>query len=140
MVETGVVHKIKGSFATVRFERKTACEKCNMCFKPKEEMYVELRVKNVLQAKVGDKVTVKMGERAVLTASFLVYGLPVIVMALALVLTYKLDIGICLGVSLGSLVLSFIGIALIDRFIIRKKKEYMPIMSSIITENNEEIQ
>ena len=139
MFETGVVHKISGSFATVRFERKTACEKCNMCFKPKEEMYVELRVKNVLNAKVGDKVTVKMGDRAVLTASFLVYGLPVVVMAIALIFTYKLAIWISLGVSFGSLVLSFISVALLEKFVIRKKKEYMPIMSSIINEKEEEI-
>ena len=72
MKEIGFVHKVKGSTATVRFERKTACENCNMCLKPKEEMYVELKLKNTLNAKVGDKVEVTMGQRAVLTASFIV--------------------------------------------------------------------
>ena len=59
MKEVGVVHKTKGSFAVVRFERKTACENCNMCLKPREEMYVELRLKNKLNAKVGDIVEVE---------------------------------------------------------------------------------
>lgn len=134
MKEVGVVHKIKGSQATVRFERKTACENCNMCLKPREEMYVELRLKNSLNAKVGDRVEVTMGQRAVLTASFIVYIVPIMIMAIVIACTYKLEEWIALVASLGSLVLSFIGVALVDKLIIKKRKDYFPVMSAIITE------
>ena len=135
MKEVGFVHKIKGSTATVRFERKTACENCNMCLKPREEMYVELKLRNSLNAKVGDKVEVTMGQRAVLTASFIVYVAPLLVMAIVLGATFKLELWISLVASLGSLALSFIGVALIDKLIIKKNSDYLPVMSAIIIEN-----
>lgn len=131
MKEIGVVHKIKGSFATVRFERKTACENCNMCLKPRDERYVELRLKNNLNAKIGDKVEVTMGQKAVLTSSFIVYVMPLIVMAIVLGVTYQLELWISLVSSLGSLALSFIGVALIDKLIIRKKANYLPVMTAV---------
>lgn len=139
MKEIGVVHKIKGSFATVRFERKTACENCNMCLKPRDEMYVELRLKNSLNANIGDKVEVTMGQKAVLTSSFIVYVMPLIVMAIVLGITYKMELWISLLSSLGSLVISYIGVALIDRLIIRKKANYLPIMTDIINDKDNEI-
>lgn len=139
MKEIGVVHKIKGSFATVRFERKTACENCNMCLKPRDEMYVELRLKNSLNANIGDKVEVTMGQKAVLTSSFIVYVMPLIVMATVLGITYKMELWISLLSSLGSLVISYIGVALIDRLIIRKKANYLPIMTDIINDKDDEI-
>lgn len=135
MKEVGFVHKIKGSTATVRFERKTACENCNMCLKPREEMYVELRLKNSLNAKVGDKVEVTMGKRAVLTASFIVYVVPLLIMAIVLVATFKLELWISLVASLGSLALSFAGVAIVDKLIIKKKADYLPVMSAILIEN-----
>lgn len=139
MKEIGVVHKIKGGFATVRFERKTACENCNMCLKPRDEMYVELRLKNSLNANIGDKVEVTMGQKAVLTSSFIVYVMPLIVMAIVLGITYKMELWISLLSSLGSLVISYIGVALIDRLIIRKKANYLPIMTDIINDKDDEI-
>lgn len=135
MKEVGFVHKIKGSTVTVRFERKTACENCNMCLKPREEMYVELRLKNSLNAKVGDKVEVTMGKRAVLTASFIVYVVPLLIMAIVLVATFKLELWISLVASLGSLALSFVGVAIVDKLIIKKKADYLPVMSAILIEN-----
>lgn len=140
MKEVGVVHKIKGSMATIRFERKTACDNCNMCLKPKEEMYVELKLKNSLNAKVGDKVEVTMGQRAVLTASFIVYMLPLLLMAIVIVCTYQLEVWVSLVASLGSMVIGFICVSLIDKLIIRKKADYLPSMSEIITEENTNIE
>lgn len=137
MRETGVVSKVKGRFATVRFDRKTACEHCNMCLKPREANYVELRLPNTLNAAVGDKVTVAMGNRAVLTAATLVYVLPLIPMAIILACTYKLNAYVSLGASAAGLVAGFIAVALIDRFVIRKRKGYMPVMEAILPKEEE---
>ena len=135
MRETGVVSKVKGKFATVRFDRKTACEHCNMCLKPREANYVELRLPNTLNAAVGDKVTVAMGNRAVLAAATLVYVLPLIPMAIILACTYKLNAYVSLGAS--GLVAGFVAVALIDRFVIRKRKGYMPVMEAILPKEEE---
>ncbi len=131
MKEVGVVHSIKGSFAIVRFQRKTACENCNMCLKPREEMYVELRLKNTLNAKIGDAVEVTMGQRSVLTASFIVYVIPLILMGIAIACTFKLETWISLVISFSALLLGFGGVAIADRFIIRKRKDYFPFMTAI---------
>lgn len=138
MREVGIVHKVRGTFATVRFDRKTACENCNMCLKPREANYVELRVKNTLSAKAGDSVEVAMGDRAVLTAALLVYAVPLIIMGIVLSVTYTLDIGICLAATFGSLILAFISVALIDKFVIRQKKEYAPTMIAIVNADKED--
>ena len=133
MKEVGVVHKTKGSFAVVRFERKTACENCNMCLKPREEMYVELRLKNKLNAKVGDIVEVTMGHKAVLTASFIVYVIPLLLMGIALGCTFKMDLWISLVAGFSGLIVGFIGVSLADKFIIRKRKDYLPTMTAIMS-------
>jgi len=138
MIEVGVVHKLtRSGFAVVRFDRKMACENCNMCFKPKEENYVELKVKNDLGAKEGDRVSVQMGERAVLTASFWVYVVPLVLVGIVILSTYKLPSEwISIGASLGTLVVSLAGLTLVDR-IYRKKKGFFPMMTRIITEESE---
>ncbi len=132
MRETGTVHKVRGSFATVRFDRKAACENCNMCLKPREANYVELKLKNDLHAVEGDRVEVAMGDRAVLTAAAIVYAVPLTVMGVALALTYRLGIGICLGASFGALALAFVAVAVIDRLVVRKRPDYMPKMVRIV--------
>lgn len=133
MRETGTVHKVRGSFATVRFDRKAACENCNMCLKPREANYVELRLENTLNAAVGDKVEVAMGDRAVLTAALLVYAVPLIVMGAALGFTYTLELWICLTVSFGAMILAFAAVSLIDRFVLRRRPEYMPKMIAVVS-------
>ena len=134
MIEIGKVFSIKpNGMTTVRFDRKTACENCNMCLKPREVNYVELRLKNTIGAKVGDTVKVVMGKRAVLTASVIVYLIPLALMAIALVATHMLDQLISFGIGMGTLAIGFIIVAVIDKLIIRKKSDYLPRMVEIIT-------
>lgn len=137
MVEIGEVHKIdSANRATVRFPRKIACENCRMCFKPKDEMYAELVVKNTLQAKVGDKVSVKMGSQMVLVSSFIVYLAPVIVVAIALFLTRSLDELVSFAISIGALVASYIAISILDNWI-KYNSKFAPQMAQIIQEDKD---
>ena len=69
---------------------------------------------------------------AVLTAAAIVYAVPLTVMGVALALTYRLDIGICLGVSFGALALAFVAVAVIDRLVVRRRPDYMPKMVRIV--------
>lgn len=135
MIETGRVHKIDNkNRATIRFPRKTACENCRMCFKPRDEMYVELTVKNTLNAKEGDKVSVSMGRQIVLVSSLIVYLLPVALVALALVFTRGLDELVSFGISIGVLVASYIVMAILDKKI-KNHKNFAPQMTQIIKED-----
>lgn len=136
MIETGTIYKINAKdIATVRFSRKTACENCRMCFKPKDEMYVELTVKNTLEGKVGDKVSVSMGQQIVLVSSFIVYLIPVFLAAVALIATKNLQEMVSLGVTIGILVIYFIFVAFIDKWI-KNNKNYAPEMVEIIKQED----
>ncbi len=132
MTEVGEVTKIdKKNKATVRFDRKEACEHCRMCLKKKNEPYVELVVDNTLNAEVGARVEVTMGTNAVLTASLIAYIMPIVLVGIALACTYKLDVLISSLTALGVLILSEILVVVCDR-LLRKRKEYLPIMTAII--------
>lgn len=135
MTETGVVSKVKeNGWATVRFDRKAACENCNMCLKPRDNNYVELKLKNTLNAAVGDKVSVSMGNRAVVSASFTVYIVPLIVVAVTLAATYRfVPLWVEMLILAGALAGGFGIVALIDRYI-KKSKDYLPRMVEIIKE------
>ena len=54
MTERGVVSKVKGNKATVRFERQSACDKCHMCAVTKDGMKVEIVIENTLGANESD--------------------------------------------------------------------------------------
>ncbi|MDD4316470.1 MAG: SoxR reducing system RseC family protein [Clostridia bacterium] len=132
MTETGTVSKIDSrNRATVQFPRKTACEHCHMCLKPKNEMFVRIAIKNTLDAKVGDTVSVSMGTQVVLAASFIVYMVPVLLVAAALFATRGLGELASFGIAMGVLVISYIIIAFIDKWL-KKNKDYTPKMVEII--------
>lgn len=139
MKEVGIVHSLnKHNKAVVRFDRKLACEKCNMCFKPKDKMFVELYLDNTLSAKVDDKVEVEIPDNIVLTASFLVYMLPAIFLLVSLFLTRSLNDALSFSISIGAMILSYFFLSFIDKMM-KKKKGYLPIMKSIIiTEDQNE--
>lgn len=137
MIEIGTVSKIDSrSKATVQFPRKTACENCHMCFKPRNEMFVRIVIKNTLDAKVGDKVSVSMGNQVVLAASFLVYGMPILLVALSLLLTRKLDEMLSFGISMAVLAVSFIAMSFLDKWL-KNNKNYMPEMVEIIKQEEQ---
>ncbi len=141
MTEVGSVTNIdKKNRATVRFQRREACEHCRMCLKKKNEPYVELLLKNTLDAKVGDSVEVTMGANAVITASIIAYLMPIVLVGIALAATYKLGVLVSSLTALGVLILSEVLVVVCDR-LLKKRKEYMPIMTAIIQpmeDNNNE--
>ena len=84
----GVVVRIDGAQATVRFTRGKLCAHCGACISV-GETELELSVTNTLGAAVGDRVEVSLAPKRIVQASLLAYAIP-----LALLL---------LGVWLGSL-------------------------------------
>ncbi|HQC54249.1 MAG TPA: SoxR reducing system RseC family protein [Clostridia bacterium] len=140
MRENGIVYKTyRNGFAQVRLSRKTACENCRMCLMPKDEMYVKVKIKNTINAKVGDIVTIEMKERAIISASIIVYVFPLILVGILLWLTSKLELWISLTVSLGSLPITYLGVCLIDKYVLQQKEGYAPKILSVDNVDEKEI-
>lgn len=141
MTETGTVAAIdKSGYATVEFERKSACGNCGMCLKTKDEMKVSIRVKNKLDAKIGDRVSVDMSSVIVLRSSFIVYIIPVVIVALALFFTRNLGELYQVIAFITSLVVSVAIDVIVDK-IQRKKQKFVPTMTTVYAadKNDEEI-
>lgn len=131
MTEKGVVTKVKGRRATVQFDRKSACDSCHMCAVTRDGMKVQIVIDNTLDARVGDVVTVQMGERFVLTAALIVYIIPLVLVGIGV------GVGSLLGelaqilLAVAGLIVGFVIAFLLDRLVIRKKKGFSPLMVEI---------
>lgn len=141
MIEIGTVHKkLSSNRVKVRFSRKTACENCNMCLKPKNEMFVEIVCDNTLNAKINDRVTVEMGEKSILTAALIVYLVPVVLVTIALFAFKSLGEWWQFGSAIFMLLLGFTCSYIIDKKL-KRKKGFCPIMKEILSnDKKEEIQ
>ena len=79
-----------GAYAVVETQRKTSCGACSMnkacgtgvLAKVFKDKMARLKVKNSIEAKVGEEVIVGVEEAAMLRGSFLVYMLPLLMLIL----------------------------------------------------------
>lgn len=93
ITETGRVVAVRGGKAWVQTIRASACESCSARSGCGQRVLAsassgranQILVSNHLQADVGDQVTVAIDESALLTASVLVYALPLLLMVLGAV-------------------------------------------------------
>lgn len=138
MTEKGIVAKVVGSKATVRFDRRSACDKCHMCAVTKDGMRVEVVVDNKLGASVGDVVEVEMGEKYVLTSAVIVYVIPLVLIGVGIGVGTLLNELAEALFALGGLVVGFVIAFLLDKFVIRKKKGFSPQMKAICIEETTE--
>lgn len=129
-----MVAKVKGNKATVRFDRRSACDKCHMCATTKDGMKVEVVVENTLGANVGDYVEVEMGEKYVLTAAAIVYVIPLVLIGAGIGIGTLINELAQALFALGGLIIGFVIAILLDRLVIRKKKGFVPTMKAICTE------
>ena len=93
----GVVTAVEGKMATVQFQRSSMCNHCGACLAVGQKQ-VEMRLKNNLDAAVGDRVQVSIEGKRIVQAGVLAYVIP-----LALLIA---------GVALGSLISDWAGLAL----------------------------
>ncbi len=123
--------------AKVEFPRQSACDKCGMCAKHKDNMTVYMDVKNDIDAKVGDKVVVTMASGYVLKATFIVYVVPIILVALVLVFARPLHELIQTALCVGALAVGVVIAWWADKQL-KKKKGFIPKME--LYKPKEEIQ
>ena len=86
MKEIGIVSSIQGNKAKVSIQRSAACGDCGACQVGKEKMTMEAVVVNTVDAKTGDRVEVEMAFKNVMKASFIAYGIPLIMFVLGSVI------------------------------------------------------
>lgn len=117
MQEIGKVIEVVDDNVKVRFERKSACAHCGMCGFKENDTFVDVAVKNVLQAKKDDLVEIEMRDSAVLIASIIAYLIPVCLALIGLIITQQLtdEMWIQLVVCLCSLALSYVLVFLLDK-------------------------
>ena len=107
MREMGVVTALEGNFAVVTVDKKDECSKCGMCLFPKNASSIDFRVKNKLNAKVGDKVTIENKGETKLLGAILAFLVPLILIGVSALITFTL-----IKIEIFMLVLSVILIAL----------------------------
>ena len=133
MTETGEVIKDAKKFITVRFNRKTECEKCKMCAFSESMTYFDMEMENTVNAKVGDTVIVSMKSGSVLLSSIIVYFIPLVFTAIGLFLGYYIageNIAAILGVVF--LAIGFLTISFTDKILKKKNKINTPKVTGIL--------
>lgn len=81
LVEEGIVTEIKNGIATVSVNNSESCEECSAkIFCHTENNTRNVTAKDPYGVKAGDKVQISIKGRSVVAASFLLYGLPLILL------------------------------------------------------------
>ena len=75
MVEQGIVSRLKDDKIVIDITRHPACSTCRLCRKS-ESQIMRLEVENSVNARVGDKVVLRLADGALLKCALVVYMFP----------------------------------------------------------------
>ncbi|AEE96135.1 MAG: sigma-E factor negative regulatory protein RseC [Clostridiales bacterium] len=143
--ETGVVLELNGTQAKIGIQRSDACDKCGACRFADRNQQMILTVDNTINAKVGDEVQIELGSGRLLSATFIIYVIPLIALLAGVALGYWL--AGALGAQSGDIYGAITGIALaalsfglIKLFEprIRKSGRYIPTIKRVIYKDKNE--
>lgn len=147
MNEQGYIVEIVDSVtAKLKLKRHSACASCGKCATTSESKDIIVEVDNTIGAKVGDRVEVNMETVNVLKAAFIAYTIPLAALLIGTVgafyiLSYmninNIEV-ISGGVGLTFTLLSFLMLKKNDSKF-RESKEYIPIVTRVITRSGSEI-
>lgn len=76
MREKAIVVSKKGNKAEVEVIRTSACAKCKVCSLDSEKKVIKVWVQNDLNANVGQVVEIEIENRALISATFIMYVIP----------------------------------------------------------------
>jgi len=88
MNESGLVTKTSGDTAYVLFERTSACSKCGACGMLSGQNDITVTMKNLLNAREGDRVEVQFTTKNALQSSAIAYLFPLLMLFLGVWLGY----------------------------------------------------
>jgi sigma-E factor negative regulatory protein RseC len=132
MKEKGSVVEIVNSTAKVSLNANEACKTCSASHfcRPSGNARV-IEAENIIGARIGDQVYIKISAHAGFIASFVLFGIPIILGLIGLVFGSQFSdthsilygtVGLCLGLL----------IAKIANNILRKKQSFLPKIIEII--------
>ncbi|WDV47571.1 SoxR reducing system RseC family protein [Clostridiaceae bacterium M8S5] len=91
MKQIGYVFDVEGKRATIDVKRVSACgENCADCSSSCKMPTVRVNVENTLEAKKGDYVEISSESKTILKYTFLIYGIPLIIMLGAIAISMAL--------------------------------------------------
>lgn len=139
MQEIGIVESVEGKEAIVNVKRSTACgDSCATCGAQCKTSRTKISAKNLVDAKVGDKVQIEMATRTVILSAILVYILPLVVLFGAYFLAelyYGLSEKNSVICGLIAFSASFVLLFIADKF---TKKRFIVNITDIIDEERED--
>lgn len=139
--DIGIVVKIIGQKAAVEVERTAACAQCGL--QEAEDLAmggkVVLEALNAAQARVGDRVRVRVESVAYMKAVAAVFGIPVLLLLLGIVGGVPLAARLGWAVQPTSAALGILGLiaGVLVLLLFRKratKKEYLPVVTEVLGE------
>jgi len=149
LYETGIVSAVNGVNATVQTQNQLACSSCKVvdtCGNGIIEKYFSGKVfssdvKNDLNAKVGDKVTLAIPKSSVTKASIIVYLVPLLIFILAAagISFYTQNENIVILVSLCGLASGLFATKFYNRKLL-KSELYLPKIVSILDNRLSELE
>lgn len=138
MIETGFITSIRGEYALVAFKRKGGCgDSCASCKAACSTAGVTTEIKNILGAKVGDKVKVEMQQKAYNKMLLWVYVFPLIMLILGIAIGTKVFANLGNGeifsflLGIAGLAISYLVLNRISKSSV-KKEEYTLTMTEIL--------
>lgn len=91
LVEEGIVTEVKNGIATVSVIQSDSCEECSAkIFCHTENNLRSVDVKDPYGVKAGDKVQISIKGKNVVAASFLFYGLPLIILVAVILIGFNI--------------------------------------------------
>lgn len=136
MIEIGQVIAVEKDLATVKFEQKSACGKCNICHNNNDGSN-NIELTNNSGAKVGDFVEVAISSKRITQSALIIFGIPLVTMLLGISIAYFMDwkeLYLALT-GIGALILGFVAVIIIDKLIAKKKSFNPQIIKIIKTED-----
>ena len=139
ITETGQVVAESGSKVWVMTIRQSACQSCSARHGCGQKALAtmsqgkanQILVDNILGARVGDQVTLAIGESALLGASLLVYALPLLLMVAGAMAGHWLFPGGDLPALVGAVAGLTVGFALVRRALRRSAGDWEPRMTAV---------
>jgi sigma-E factor negative regulatory protein RseC len=92
LTEEGIVKASKDGIAEIIISDSNHCEECSakIYCKPGNEKFRTLLAKDPFNSESGDKVVVSIKGSRIMLVSFLIYGLPLLLMIFGLILGYRI--------------------------------------------------
>lgn len=136
MTSFGIVKKAENGYATVKIKRNSMCSddcgSCNLCGKRN----IEIKAKNGIGARDGDKVEIKMPDQSGFLASLLAYGIPVLILLVAIIIgAVAGKVELAGAVALGVIVVWYVVLMLFEKNN-KYSEKLTPVIIKIQEENN----